>query len=206
MRAVNLLPKDAGRTTRAVPRPVPLVAGGGGALALVALVAAFVVTGNSVSAKESELAAKQAELAVVPRPQAPQAAPAPVSPEIAGARAPRVAAVSVALGGRVAWDRVLRRFSLVLPNDVWLQSLAVNAPSATTAAAEGTTPTGPSQGFTITGSTYSHDGVARLLARLAVLPDLVDVQLQSSRLVDSKSQAVVEFTIVAGVRTDGETA
>ena len=34
--------------------------------------------------------------------------------------------------------------------------------------------------FTIQGRTYSHDGVARLLSRLQVVPDLTNVQLISS--------------------------
>src|SRR5207247_10795231 len=36
--------------------------------------------------------------------------------------------------------------------------------------------------FIMQGRTYSHDGVARLLSRLQVVPDLTNVQLQSSTL------------------------
>ena len=80
---------------------------------------------------------------------------------------------------RLAWDRVLREISLVLPEDVWLSSLSATAPVA----ASPTT----TAGFSITGRTYSHDGVARLLARLAVVPQLSNVQLQHSTLATSET-------------------
>ena len=61
-----------------------------------------------------------------------------------------------ALAERVAWDRVLRRFSLVLPDDVWLASLACRPP-----APAGRHPAGrraaAGSGFTMIGPTYSHE-------------------------------------------------
>jgi Tfp pilus assembly protein PilN len=60
-------------------------------------------------------------------------------------------------------------------------------------------PTAAPDGFTITGYTYSHDGVARLLARLAVLPDLDNVQLVGSSLSTMGSRSIVRFTIAAAI-------
>ena len=53
------------------------------------------------------------------------------------------------------------------------------------------------QGFVIAGSTYSYDSVARLLSRLALVPDLADVTLTSSTAGATTS---VEFNITAAVK------
>ena len=109
--------------------------------------------------------------------------PAPAVPgvsELEEEKNARIGALSAALAGRLAWDRVLREVSLVLPDDVWLSSLSATAPvgaSASTVAA----------GFSINGQTYSHDGVARLLARLAIVPHLSNVQLLHSSVAISES-------------------
>jgi Tfp pilus assembly protein PilN len=94
---------------------------------------------------------------------------------------------------------VLREFSLVLPDDVWLTQLSLRSPisPATNLAADATT--GP-VGFTIEGSTYSHDAVARLLSRLSVVPDLTNVQLVSSAASQVAGQGTVRFSIAADIR------
>ncbi|HET7759119.1 MAG TPA: PilN domain-containing protein, partial [Gaiellaceae bacterium] len=57
--------------------------------------------------------------------------------------------------------------------------------------------------FTLDGFTYSHAAVARLLTRLAVIPDLVNVQLQQSTLTNLGAAQAVHFVIVADVRRPG---
>jgi hypothetical protein len=54
--------------------------------------------------------------------------------------------------------------------------------------------------LTIQGYTYSQAGVARLLERLAVIPDLKNVQLQNSTAATLSGQRVINFTIVANIR------
>jgi hypothetical protein len=54
--------------------------------------------------------------------------------------------------------------------------------------------------LTIQGYTYSQDGVARLLERLAVVPDLQNVQLQTSQSTQINNQTVINFTIVSDIR------
>jgi Tfp pilus assembly protein PilN len=203
MRAVNLLPRDSGRSSGKSPKPLVLVGAVGGLVLLAGLGGGFMMSSSGLSAKEGELANKQAELASMPRPEKPSAQADDTS-ALAAERGPRVAALSAVLAQRVAWDRILRRFSLVLPDDIWLQSLALTGPSNTAPAAG--TPEAAAQGFSITGRTYSHDGVARLLARLTALPDLENVQLQTSQITAVGSQDLVEFTIVAGVKTEGTSA
>jgi Tfp pilus assembly protein PilN len=210
MRAVNLLPKDAGRSARKRPKPAPLIGIFGAAAVVVGGGALFVTASRTLSARQHELAARQAEYAAAPRPAVVPATPAPSRPDLAAERGPRVAAVSSALAQRVSWDRVLRRFSLVLPDDIWLQSLALKNPSASAPVATAATPAAadaaaaaPAQGFSITGRTYSHAGVARLLARLTAVPDLENVQLLTSQRLAESRQGIVEFTIAAAVRGDG---
>jgi type IV pilus assembly protein PilM len=207
MRAVNLLPKDTGRGTRKTPKPAALVALAGGAVVLIGGVALNLTASGTLSSRQEELAAKQAELATIPRPTTPRPLPVQPGAELAGERGPRVAAVSAALAERVTWDRLLRRFSLVLPDDVWLQTMALTSPSAADPGADpaagATGSAAPPQGFTITGRTYSHAGVARLLARLGAVPDLENVQLQTSHRLPNSGQELVEFSIVASVRADG---
>ena len=205
MQAVNLLPRELDRTTRR-PNVVAIVAAAGALFLAAVLGGLFVLSSSTLSENEAKLALARAELAALPAPAQPEPAQ---DAALAAERAPRVAALSTVLAQRVSWDRVLRRFSLVLPEDVWLQNLTLtNAPVAATPAPAGQPATAPAvpTGFSITGRTYSHAGVARLLSRLTAVPDLQDVRLSGSKRVEVGGQMVVEFTIVAGVRADGASA
>ena len=191
MRAVNLLPRDEAPRSFAANRGVVFGGVGGAALATAVLASMFLSAGGSVDTKQGELDSLRAQIAAIP------AAPAKDTSEddvLATEKGARVGALSAALAGRVAWDRVLRQISLVLPEDVWLANLAAVAPGQ--AAAVG-------QGLTITGSTYSQNGVARFLSRLAVIPDLANVRLQSSQSQLLNKRELVQFTILADVRPPG---
>jgi hypothetical protein len=54
--------------------------------------------------------------------------------------------------------------------------------------------------LTLQGYTYSQAGVARLLERLQVLPDLENVQLTESSTSNVSGQNVVNWTIVTDIR------
>jgi Tfp pilus assembly protein PilN len=193
MRAVNLLPRDDARSKSRQTNPVVL----GGVIATVAataiIAAAFLTVSAGVADKQERLDAAQAELDSTPVPPPADNSATALQQE----RGQRVVALSTALGRRVAWDRILRELSLVLPEDVWLSTLSAKAPSEAAAA-------DAPAGFTITGKTYSHDGVARLLARLAVVPHLSAVQLQHSSVTPSEAgRPIVEFSIQAVIRAPG---
>ena len=53
--------------------------------------------------------------------------------------------------------------------------------------------------LSIAGYTYSQEGVARFMSRLAVIPELQDVKLVTSALADVNGRKVVSFSITAGV-------
>ena len=204
MRAVNLLPRDEAKKTRR-QTPLPVVVGAVTAVAVTGVLGAgFVVEHKNVSQKSADLAAVQAELAAIPGPKQPD----PTEISLTSQEGPRTQALQQALNGRVAWDRLMREISLVVPSDVWLTSMAVQAPTASAAVppVAGTTPAPVStpNSFTIEGNAYSHEGVARLLTRLALVPDLGNVTLGSSTLTSPGKRSAVQFTINASVRAPGD--
>ena len=206
MRAVNLLPKDAVRVVTRVQK-IAIGMGTGGAVILTALMAMmFLSASSTVHDSQLTLDDLKAQLAVIPPPAA---SPSAGATALAAQQGPRVAAVTAALQRRVAWDRVMRELSLVLPEDVWLAKLSAKSPISPSAPSTPGTPlVAPTAGvppteMTIDGYTYSHDAVARLLSRLAVIPDLQNVALQSSSLAGVGKQTIVHFSIAADVRSPG---
>jgi Tfp pilus assembly protein PilN len=195
MQAVNLLPRDD--PNRRTKTNVPVVVGVAGAVLSTALLGMmFMSASGAVHDRQQQLDTLRAELAVVPPPVQQSSAQAGLVDE----QKARVAAVAIAMSGRVAWDRVLREVTLVLPEDVWLLSLAGVSPVSSGGAAASTSTSGVPTGFTLDGYTYSQDGVARVLSRLMVVPDLSNVQLSSSSMTKVGTQNIVQFTIVANVR------
>ena len=194
MRAVNLLPGGDAKRSKT---NVPVLVGVAGAVVVCALLSfMFLSASSKVHDKQNELNAINAQIAVIPPPPPPDAAGA----ALASQQQARLTALSGALSKRVAWDRVLRNLSLVLPNDVWLSALSATSPASPASAvvpvpAAGATPTG----FLLSGSTYSQRSVARLLSRLEVLPDLTNVQLQNSSQSQVGTQNIIQFVIAASV-------
>ena len=198
MRAVNLLPRDHGQRT-IKKESLPVLVGGCSALLVVAELGALYMMGSG------KIAAQQRKVddlnrhfqALPPPPPGPTAA----QQALAGQQSARVSALTAALANRVSWDRVFREFSLVLPDDVWLTQLAAKSPISPATNASSASTTGTPSEFTITGRTYSHDGVARLLSRMQVIPDLTNVQLVSSSVTKVGNQNVVEFSIAADIKS-----
>jgi Tfp pilus assembly protein PilN len=210
MRAVNLLPGDEQNQGRKVP-PLPVLAGCVGTVLISALLAVMFLSASAgVAKKQHALEQVQAEYAAIP-------APAPASPvvaELPQQRQTRVTALATVLGQRVAWDRLLREVSQVVPSDVWLVTLNALAPSVSPA--NTATPAGggaPQQSFLVTGCTYSQDSVARFLARLSVVPDLSNMTLGKSESSNAGGSGgggggqcptgMFTFTLQGGVRAAG---
>jgi len=196
MRAVNLLPRDHGqRTIKKESLPV-LVGGCTGLLVVAVLGAMYMMGSGKIASAQRDLDDLNRQFqALPPPPPGPTAA----QQQLAGEQSARVGALTTAMSSRVSWDRVFREFSLVLPGDVWLTSLTAKSPisPATNSSSTGGS-TVPSM-FTIQGRTYSHDGVARLLSRLQLVPDLTNVQLISSTRSMVGKQPVVDFNIAADI-------
>lgn len=195
MRAVNLVPRDESRARRQ-PGAVSLTAVLGAVLVTALLCGGFLMVSSGVSERQAELDAVRAELAAIPPPPPPPETHANLVAE----KDARLTLLGKALASRIAWDRVLREISLVIPDDVWLEAMNTNGPDPTVVAplpGQGAAPPG---GFSITGYTYSHDGVARLLARLSVIPHLENVKLGSSVLDTEGARPTVKFAISASLR------
>src|SRR4051812_41746531 len=201
MRAINLLPSDArSRKSFKDEDPAVVVGSAVGAVVILALAAGFLNVHGKVGKEQSKLNAARAQLAQlslqkreVPKTVKPvkQQAIVPV-PAITAEEQPRLAAVTTAMSQRIAWDRILREFSLILPEDVSIASIQLTAPSTDTTVA----PVAGATNFSISGSAYSHDGVARFLSRLDLIPDLTGVTLAGSSGKDGK----VSFSISAGIK------
>jgi Tfp pilus assembly protein PilN len=194
MRAVNLLPGDA---TEGRKRPLPVLVGCGGTVLITLFLAfGFLSASSTVGKRKQELADAQTTLNSIPQPTAPPA----IVAQLPQQKADRVTALAAVLNQRIAFDRILREVSQIVPSDVWLQTLTASVPKA---ALPGTT---AGDSFSLVGYTYSQDAVARFLARLEVVPDLADVSLDSSTKTTLSGHSVVQFTIAAKVRAPGATS
>jgi Tfp pilus assembly protein PilN len=212
MRAVNLLPRDVAKAkTRQVNAPL-LTGVIAAVIVTFVLAAGFLHESANVAHKQTDLDAARSELALIPPPAPADSA----SSTLAGEQTQRVAALQTALNGRVAWDRVLREISLVLPNDVSLSGLSLQAPAPPVApvvpvagsvpAAPAPAPSTSSTDMTMSGNALSHQGVARLLSRLALVPDFQNVTLGHSASVSPGTHGPVEFSLTAGIRPPGATS
>ena len=185
MRPVNLIPPEDRRGDRA-----PLRAGAisyaivgvlGAALIGVVL---LVMTGNTITEKEGELASLEARQAAAEQ-RAQELAP---YGEFATLSESRKATVTSLAESRFDWNRVLHELALVIPDDVWLESMtgsagSDSADSAAAAPADGPTDTsitGPS--LQITGCADGQVAVARFLAALRDIDGVTRVGMEQSEL------------------------
>ena len=212
MRAVNLLPRQQVARTREHPNAVVLVASLGGSAVALALAGGFLLANRSADRQRQALQTAKDVLAVTPAKQQMSAETQAFRSKLLSGREQRSLALAAAIGKRVAWDRVLRHVALVLPGDISLTSVTGTVPleSTDSTAVPAPTTTAPASpipplptALTIQGYTFSQDGVAQFLSRLEVVPDLKNVQLQTSEAGTLDNQNVINFTIVADIRKGG---
>ena len=219
MRAVNLLPRDE-QKARIEGKQLPVFVACGG-IALVTIL--FVLLGLSASGaaddKRAELLAAQIAVAKLPQATGAGLSTGLISQE----RTDRVTALSAALSTQVSFDRLMRQVSRVLPEEVWLTKFTAATPASltgtpstpaapaasTSSTSSSTTPaatpvTVVPDTVTIEGTTYTQEGVAHFLSRLAVVPTLTNVRLTSTTLVDpttKKGKRLVNFVVTGALRT-----
>ena len=109
---------------------------------------------------------------------------------------------------RVPWSTILEEVSLVIPENVRLQSMTCAVPASMqpgAAAAVGAAPA--SADVTFTGTTYTHQDVAEFMTRLGLIPQLMNIQLGSSTGTTAaatgtsgSTQSTVSFTVTASLR------
>jgi Tfp pilus assembly protein PilN len=177
MRAVNLLPLDARYEKKwwsadAVPASPKRILAGAGILAAVlalSLLGAYLLQKSIVEDRQATLGEVSQQVAVA------EAEAAVIRAAQDNAQA-RFSAFSSVVSGRIIWEKVLRDLSRVLPPNAYLSTLTASSPTSSTAAPAGGVPIA----FSVAGSTSSQPAVALVLDRLALLPWLSDVTLQSS--------------------------
>jgi len=197
MRPVNLLPSDSPSAQRKRPAAALLIAAATPVLALGLVYLGWSVEHAKVRDRQVELASVEAQVRRVQ-----PAATATAANALAVERMQRETSVRSVLGKSVPWDTVLDQVARVMPADTWLTDLSVQSPtptgavSTTTSSSSSAAPTG----FTISGSARSQAAVARLLARLALVPSLTNVTLSSTTSSTQGSLKTVQFQIGAAVR------
>lgn len=185
MRAVNLLPSEAQRRARSAPNQAVLAAAIAGVVVVAILGGGNLLESSRVASAQNALNAAKLQLAGTPLPPA-TAHVTPPPPVVAAQMQPRLQAVTDALSTRIAWDRILREFSLVLPSDIQLTQLQLTAAGASSSAS----------GLQLSGVTFSYSSVARFLARMALVPDLSGVTLGSTSVTDR----IVAFSVSATIK------
>jgi Tfp pilus assembly protein PilN len=110
----------------------------------------------------------------------------------------RQAVVEQALTDRVAWSKLLTELSLVLPSDVWFESMTVDEKTVT-----------------VEGNAVDHLGdpnasgfkaVAKLLARLGDMREFENLWLTSSSRQHFLGQPTIHFTLSADVQPKASAA
>jgi Tfp pilus assembly protein PilN len=187
--AVNLIPADERRGSARIQGAGNgvYVALGGLAVAVVA-VALYVVTGNTVTERQAQLAQ------VTQQAQATAAAAAQAAPyrSFAQLRQARIATVRQIADSRFNWSDAFYKVAQVLPRDVWLTSLSATVRPGISIPGGGTTSAGGSSlrgslanpAIEMLGCTTGQDEVARVMARLRLIDTVSQVSLQSSTKLD----------------------
>jgi len=182
-------------------------------LILVAIVVAlglvYVWQNGQVTDKQVELDGLAAEASVVQQ----QAVALRPYAEIQTTRTAMTQTAKGIYDSRVPWSTILQEVSLVIPENVRLQSLSGTVPltmlpgPAVPPAAAGAAAT---TDLTFTGMSYTHKDVAEFMTRLGLIPQLSNVQLASSTGAAATSTTTgttattgtptVTFTVTASLR------
>jgi Tfp pilus assembly protein PilN len=194
VRPVNLIPKEQQRRGSGV---VEGRAGMGvylllGFLAIAVIgVTAVVLTSNKITQKKDEVAKIESDTASA------KAAADALRPygNFAQMKESRVDTVNSLVDTSFNWERVLRSLSRTIPSNAWLTSFTGTVAPSVKVEAEGGSAAGQLRGKTnspaiaLSGCTYSHSAVARMMVRMRNLDDVSDVVLQSSEKSESADQS-----------------
>jgi Tfp pilus assembly protein PilN len=121
----------------------------------------------------------------------------------------RLSSVNNLYNARVRWSRILDDISFVIPEDIWLNSITAEVPGAqaSTAAAGKPAATDTSQqDIVIEGFTYENSmpTIATFMVRLALLPALSEVTLESAATEKVGNDLVIRFKIGAKLKQGPE--
>ena len=202
MKRINLLPPEQ-RVKAARER--------GLLWAILILVAIVVALGLVYVWQNGQVNDKQAELDGLTAQVADEQAKAAALAPYAALATTRTAMTQTAKGiydSRVSWATILQEISLVIPENVRLQSLTGTVPATMLPgpAVPAVPGTAASADITFTGTTYTHKDVAEFMTRLGLIPQLSNIQLASSTgaaVTDptgATGTPTVTFTVTASLR------
>jgi Tfp pilus assembly protein PilN len=192
MRAVNLLPKDAGVSPRRRSAAPILLAATAPFLAGSLVFVGWSIEHRAVAQKRSDLGTVRA---LTKQTKPTSAAVVRIDALLVSEGLARRTALDSALVDQSNWYSMLRDLARVLPSNVWLTQLNAASPTQ----ADPSTTAAASSSFSIQGYTYSQESVAHLLERLQLLPTLTDVTLGSSTAAASGTKLLVQFQVTATV-------
>ena len=184
MRPVNLIPAEDRHGQNAPLRtgPVAYIVIGALVLAL-AGVTMLVLTDNKVADSKSELAQVNSEDAAAKA----RAESLASYTQFAALHEQRVVTISSLADSRFDWERVMRELALILPHDVWLNSLEASASSeargsggASGGGSLSSSIAGPS--LEISGCAAGQDAVANFVTALKDIDGVTRVGIESSEL------------------------
>ncbi len=184
MRPVNLIPAEDRHGQNAPLRtgPVAYIVIGALVLAL-AGVTMLVLTDNKIADSKSELAQVNSEDAAAKA----RAESLASYTQFAALHEQRVVTISSLADSRFDWERVMRELALILPHDVWLNSLEASASSeargsggASGGGSLSSSVAGPSLG--ISGCATGQDAVAGFVTALKDIDGVTRVGIESSEL------------------------
>ncbi len=178
--------------------------------AVVALVAVVVVLGAAYFWQSGQVSDKQAQVDDLDAQIAAVNAEAAKLQPYAVLQDKRVAMTTTARAiydARVPWSTVLEEISMVIPENVRLQSLTCAVPVTMlpgSAAAPEAAGTEMAADITFTGQTYEHQDVAEFMTRLGLMPQITNIQLSSSTQAQaaegSTGTQLTTFTVTASLR------
>lgn len=198
-RAVNLLPPDLAQQKKSKVGPAELGVG----VAAVAVIAGIFILYTNASGDVDDatqsleaVTQQQAELADQTAALQAEAGLGSIASPLLGEEGARASALTNALDSRTAWDRVLRRVTVVMPADTWLRGLGGTSTTSDLALSA----LGGAElvsTLTLTGFSMNRDGVAKLISRMETIPELATVQLLAATQTELNGETVVEFSITA---------
>jgi Tfp pilus assembly protein PilN len=179
--------------------------------AILVLVAVVVVLGLVYVWQNGQVSDKQAELDQLTAQTAAVQQQALALAPYALIQTTRTAMTQTAQGiyaSRVPWATILQEISLVIPENVRLQTLVGTVPATMLPgpAAPPAAGAAPTPDITFTGTTYTHEDVAEFMTRLGLIPQLSNVQLAAStgaataETGGATGTSTVTFTVTASLR------
>ena len=104
---------------------------------------------------------------------------------------------------RVMWSSILQEISLVIPDSVRLTAMTATVPSAMLAGGQLVSSTGgtaTTADITLTGNAMTHTDVAEFMTRLGLMPQIENIKLTNSAMVDVNGTMVAGFEITVQLR------